>query len=339
MKRFLSFSFLVKFLIALLAFGFVFYKLRFFYNTTGSLFPASWIQSVHILTPSLMGLMILNWFLESLKWRKLLETVEKIPFKKSLQGVLTGITLGLLTPKRIGDVGGRCLMLKKNSRKKGVLAFGVSSVLQSIVTVLLGLVALFVFAGFNFISLKQELVLIISALALFFILVMIILNLPKISTWLGKIPFLASQQETLKFLQNISFIQLAEAFLLSFLRYVVFSFQLFLLIRFSGISLGVLEIFAGTGLTYLLMSFFPLSSIAELGVRGSIAAFVFGWFLKDTGGVIMSVFGIWIINLALPALLGTMLIFFTRSFNLGKINLNQRNSLKLNFLTKPNRKL
>jgi hypothetical protein len=339
MKRFLSFSFLLKFFIALLAFGFVFYKMKNFYMANGSIFPAPWIQSLHILIPSLVGLMILNWFLESIKWRKLLETVEKISCRKSFHGVLAGITLGLLTPKRIGDVGGRCLMLKKSSRKKGVLAFGVSSVLQSTVTLLFGLVALIVFAGFNFFSFKQELVLIISAIVLLLLLIWIILNLPKISTWLGKMPFLVSQQETLNFLQKVSFVRLAEAFLFSFLRYVVFSFQLYLLIRFTGVTLSFAELFAGIGLTYLLMSFFPLSSIAELGVRGSVAAFVFGWLLTDTGGVIMSVFGIWIINLALPGLWGAMLIFFTRSFNMKKINLHQRSFLNLNFLTRSNKKL
>src|SRR5688572_9171723 len=98
----------IAIIISLVSIVFIFYRF--------SLIPA---QKVHDIlaafsTPAHIGLLLIvfvlmlgNWAVEILKWRLLLKPRVKISFKRASASVISGISLGAITPSRIGEFAGR----------------------------------------------------------------------------------------------------------------------------------------------------------------------------------------------------------------------------------------
>src|SRR5690606_10186722 len=61
------------------------------------------------------ALMPFNWLTETLKWTTLLKPVT-LPWRRALAGILSGVTLSLFTPNRIGEYGGRILYVPPADR-------------------------------------------------------------------------------------------------------------------------------------------------------------------------------------------------------------------------------
>ncbi|MGF1925802.1 MAG: hypothetical protein ACQUHE_16625, partial [Bacteroidia bacterium] len=60
--------------------------------------------SVTIIFTSLILLMALNWLSEAYKWQLMMDKVQKISYWSSLQTIVCGISLGTITPGRVGDL-------------------------------------------------------------------------------------------------------------------------------------------------------------------------------------------------------------------------------------------
>ena len=60
---------------------------------------------------------------------------------------------------------------------------------------------------------------------------------------------------------------------------------------------------------YLVMAVAPTIGFTELPVRATASVILFKLFSRNIVGIQAAAFGIWLINLALPALLGSLLIF------------------------------
>ncbi|MDB4534356.1 hypothetical protein N9242_05730, partial [Vicingaceae bacterium] len=83
-------------------------------------------------------------------------------------------------------------------------------------------------------------------------------------------------------------------------------FQYFLVLRAFGLSLdGVNELLL-IPVCFLIASFIPTILISEIGVRGSVALFVFGTFSDLEFQIILASVVVWMINVAVPALLGLL---------------------------------
>ena len=67
--------------------------------------------------------------------------------------------------------------------------------------------------------------------------------------------------------------------------------------------------YAGIATIYLLQTIVPLPAIAGLLVRGSLAVFVWSSFGANEISSLAASFVLWIINLILPALIGTFSLF------------------------------
>jgi len=312
-------SLAIKILIILVAYGFIVYKIREAYTTSFT----EPLNISHPFTPFffilLFILMIINWALEAIKWQTLVQPFQKIKFIYSFQSVLAGITIGLLTPKRIGDIGGRCLMLKKGNRQKGMFGFIVNSIIQTGVTTFFGFLALLLFFHYSLhFSDKQYFILLFSAIFILSVTTWIISHLSGFMRLIQKIPFINFKESNLNFTDQFKTRTILKIFSLGVLRYMVFTIQFLILLRLFGIHLSTLTVFMGVGLTYFLMTFIPLSSIAELGVRGSVAVFIFGMFSPATASILLATFSLWIINLAVPAAIGSIIIYRSENFNFNK---------------------
>ncbi|MEX2590199.1 MAG: hypothetical protein WD334_08335, partial [Chitinophagales bacterium] len=72
-----------------------------------------WTEGNVLFLLGALFLMPVNWILESLKWKMLMQRIEPLTFTNSFRSVLSGVTFTMFTPNRIGEYAGRFLFLKK----------------------------------------------------------------------------------------------------------------------------------------------------------------------------------------------------------------------------------
>jgi hypothetical protein len=108
--------------------------------------------------------------------------------------------------------------------------------------------------------------------------------------------------------------ELTRILLLSFIRYLVFVLQYVVLLEVFGVAASMLDLAMMVAVLFLVMAMVPTIALAELGFRGKISLQLFGLLSVNTIGIISAAAGIWIINLILPAIIGSMLMLGVRLF-------------------------
>jgi hypothetical protein len=127
-------------------------------------------------------------------------------------------------------------------------------------------------------------------------------------------------QEHIKNFASYSGKELGVVLLFSGARYMVFSLQFFILFRLFSVPLPIMDSFIITAIIYFIMAAIPTVALSELGVRGSLAiAITADWFgssMSDalTAGAGSAAAFIWLINLVIPALVGSIFVFRLRFF-------------------------
>jgi hypothetical protein len=256
--------------------------------------------------------MPLNWFIESLKWKLLIDRIQLINYTKSFKAVIAGITVGIATPNRIGEIGGRILFIDKEKRNYGIIATWIGSFSQFITTITIGIIGVILILFFypnlinsseliNKLTLTLLLVFLISIIWLFF-------NINKLKPLLLKIPFLKAKINQLHSLSDTPNSILLKLLFLSLVRFSIFSFQYFLLLLFFNVEISIFNSFISVSLVYLFTTLVPTTTLAELGVRSSLAIFFIGFFSQNIPGIVLSSFTLWIINLAIPAIIGSVFL-------------------------------
>jgi len=81
-------------------------------------------------------LAFINWGIEARKWQLLVKSLQRISYFVAFKAVLSGVTLSLNTPNRIGEYGGRILYVKEGNRIKAISLSIAGSMSQLIVTLL-----------------------------------------------------------------------------------------------------------------------------------------------------------------------------------------------------------
>ena len=275
-------------------------------------------------------LMIINWGIESIKWQYLISKNENINLKTSLQGVFSGITVSSLTPNRIGEYFGRVFILKKTHPVRGILMTIVGSLSQLLVTILMGGFAI-LYVTFRYTELVYPKNPFLSAVAIGLLILLMIMvsgiyfNLKGVSNILHRLTI--KWPKINRFIHVFAYYdrkELVNVFLLSLSRYVVFSLQLYLLMRIFHIPLTIFEGLIVVSLIFLTITIIPSVALAEIGIRGSVAIYVIQQYynlnnLNPSLGyeldVMASTSVLWLINIILPAIIGSLFIFKLSFFN------------------------
>lgn len=92
------------------------------------------------------------------------------------------------------------------------------------------------------------------------------------------------------------------------LRYLVYSVQYFLMLRYFGIEVNLIEGMAGIATIYLFQTSIPLPPLMGLMARGELAIFIWGNFSANEISILAATFVLWLINLIIPALIGALFI-------------------------------
>lgn len=258
-------------------------------------------------------LMPLNMALETRKWQKSIQPVERVPFGKAYTAIFTGITAGMMFPNRTGDFLGRIFILEKGNRLKAAMLTFVGNIAQMLVTVSLGCIA-WVF----FTSSKYYWYVLILSLIIIILGYLIYFNIHILKHLQHLIPkrWRPRAEKYMEIFGSYSKKDLAVILLIALGKYIVYSFQFVLLIWAFDVPLNYLEAMVPIMLTYLLMTVIPFITITEIAVRGSVCIYVFEAWLTRLGvsaAFSMMVFSastmLWLYNLAIPAIIG---LFFIR---------------------------
>ena len=102
---------------------------------------------------------------------------------------------------------------------------------------------------------------------------------------------------------------------LSFLRYCIFSFQFYWLLILMGVTVPLGEGLIMIALTFIALSLIPTIIFTEIGVRGSAALLFIGLLSSNTTGIISASFVLWLVNIAIPAIMGIPFVFQLKFFD------------------------
>ncbi len=258
-------------------------------------------------------LMPLNWLLESLKWKRLVDQFEHISMYQSFKAIITGISVGIVTPQRIGEYGGRVLSLNPQNRLKGVMATFVCSLFQNLVNVLIGLMGFYILNEQIALIEKRWMVMMVATVVFgLLILYFLYRNTKFVKQLLENSPLpekIKSAVYKLSYFKKLSTGMHLQVLGLSMLRYVVYLFQYILILWFFGIEIYLSQGFAGVSSIYLIQSGIPLPPILDIAARAEIAFLIWGNFSENILGILSATFGLWIINLIIPSLFGLFYVF------------------------------
>jgi hypothetical protein len=90
---------------------------------------------------------------------------------------------------------------------------------------------------------------------------------------------------------------------------MVFILQYVLLLQVMEVDISMELCFWLLTIFYLLMVLVPTLGFTELPVRATASVALFSLFSSNMLGMQAATFGIWLINLVIPAILGSLLIF------------------------------
>lgn len=303
-----------KISVAVLAYGFVavrlskedFSQVEFIFQQIST--SGLWVTALVLL------LMPINWLVEAVKWKFALRSIESISIGVAIKTVLYGVGVGLFTPNRIGDPIGRVVLLKTERKgEAGILALqcGFAQQLATIIFGLLGMCFLGNQVGVAH-YFKNALVLLGIVLSLF-IATLFVFGNGFVAKVMAKLNVFKRVGLDAALITNFPVSSALVVQLLSLLRYLVFSTQFVLLLYLFGYSSGLGQAYASVFATYLFASLIPVLSIADAGVRSGFAVIFVGAFWNHPAAIILAAHAVWMLNVALPALLAVWLPFSKRS--------------------------
>lgn len=265
---------------------------------------------------SVVVLMFCNWGLEALKWKYIINRITPIKFIRAFKAVWTGVTLGLFTPNRIGEYGGRILFIARKYRIQGVIASLIGSYAQILATLLTGVITLvlFVYHKQHLEGPAFTLITVLSAISIV-ILILAYYNLDIVINLFKKIKRLRRILSYVVVLDRYHNRDYTLYFALSLLRYAVYTAQYLIFLKLFGVSLSIDNGIILVGVIFFAQTIFPTFAVAELLARGNIAVYFLKYYSENDFAAIAASTCMWILNLIIPAVLG---YFFIARYNFFK---------------------
>ena len=305
-KYFSSLVFLIKILIVAGAYYVISDKLLNDSNFNSFL----WMERFDILGSTSLSFILLlvfftliNWLLEILKWKTLVSSVSQISFVQAAKQSLASLTASLLTPNRIGEYGAKAIYYHKALRPKILMLNFLGNAHQMLATVVIGSVGLLILQD-HFSLQTFPVSPILGVAAVLIIICIVIAFLQK--KWINSIRKIVNE-----FLQ-FPFSLHKTTFLYAAARYMIFSHQFYLFLLFFGVDLQYSIAMPIIASMYLISSVIPGFVIFDWLVKGSVAVTLFRLFGVNDVIILSITASMWILNFALPSIIGS---FYVLSFN------------------------
>jgi len=305
---------LIKLSIVVGAFYFIYRKLTTNDNLDFHEFWSFLIENESFSFKTISFLIILttfNWFFEILKWKTLVSHIQKISFKNALEQSLGALTASLFTPNRIGEYGAKAIYFPSSKRKQVMLLNLLGNMMQMTVTVLFGLIGLWLMHS------KYELDINFYKVSRFSIIVIVIGLFALLGFKQSKFKIKGFSVEKLKdFFKNLPIKIHVLAFGISILRYLIFSFQFYFLLELFGVNVSYYNAMIVITSMYVLSSIIPSIFIFDVVIKGSVAVYLFTLVDVNEFTTLGIVTIMWLLNFVLPSVFGS---YYVLNFNLSKI--------------------
>ncbi|MDA3818998.1 MAG: lysylphosphatidylglycerol synthase transmembrane domain-containing protein [Candidatus Delongbacteria bacterium] len=256
-------------------------------------------------------MMLINWGIEAGKWQFLAKRLQPFSWVKAFRSVMSGVSIGMFTPNRIGEFAGRILYLQHKNRVEGTVLSLIGSYAQFATTLITGIPALLFFlltcSNGQIITDKFHLPILLSIITAV-ILIMLYFNLAWIYKLFARIPFLKKHKDKLHHLIDVNKKDLFYLLVLSMLRYAVFIGQFYLICRMFALDIDLQHVFVAAANVYFLMSMLPIFTLGEPGLRGSLTGIFFMPFTTQVSTVISASVLLWVINVLFVALVGAIFL-------------------------------
>ncbi len=261
-------------------------------------------------------LMILNWVLESLKWWHLTRIIAPVSVWRAIEAVFCGLTWAVFTPNRIGEYGGRVMFLPNRRRIHGVFAMAVGSFGQNVITNVLGAGAAVWFL-YSFIHLNNWLMVGITIIAAAFMGLMLVcyFNIKWMVSLLNRIKFLKKYHRFFDIMGQYKTAELLNIMWFCLARFFVFTFQYYLIIHLLIPQMPFFQMSLIMFVFFFIQSAIPSLDFLDIGVRAMTAERLFSYVTNQHIAVVVAVSLIYIINLIIPALIGTIFVFKLKFFD------------------------
>lgn len=266
--------------------------------------------------------MFANWGIEAKKWQLANQLLQRLDFWKSFKAVLTGTAIAAFTPNRVGEYFGRMLYIEEENRTRSIALTIVGSIAQFAVTLVCGIAGIIYLEwqlhhqvtgahGFQRTSLNFLLLIVSVGLILLLIFYFRLPHIVRKMTGTGKFMYYV------KFLKDLPPATLIQILCLSFARYFVFIIQYGLLFSVFNVELSFAQLFGGISVMYLVMAILPtFTFLTDLGLRWEAGIKIMELFSNNMVGILAASLGIWLINLIIPALMGSLLILSIKVFRI-----------------------
>ncbi len=266
--------------------------------------------------------MPVNWGIEARKWQLALGPVGGIRYRDAFKAVFAGAAVASFTPNRMGEYIGRILYIREGHRTQAIALTIACSMAQLMTTLAIGI------AGICYLSLTPHRpipspfhwqlaldIMLVIVLLLLSSLTFIYFGLSRVVDLVMKIPLARKYKAYINVLENFDARSLVWILFLSFGRYIVFMAQYCLVFPIFGMNASFWQVIGGMSIVFLVMAVVPtITFLTELGLRWEASIQVLELYSANTVGIFAASFAIWLINLIIPALIGSLLIVSIKLF-------------------------
>lgn len=266
--------------------------------------------TIRLILFAVVLLMFVNWFLEVIKWRFLSRRIEKLSIWKATKSVFCGLTWAIFTPNRIGEYGGRVMLLKPENRATGAVAMGVGLFAQLVLTSVFGALSIAWFVT-TFIDTPTSVDFGIWIIAVIYALAFVILyfNVSWVDYLVGKVKFLQKIKPFFAVLEDFSVRELAYALFLSAFRFAIFTSQYIILMLVILPDLPIVSMVLMIFIMFFIQSAVPSLDIFDFSVRSFVASNLYAYITTQEIAVMAIVSCVWFVNLIFPAIIGSFFVF------------------------------
>lgn len=262
-------------------------------------------QGNYLLLFIVIFLMMLNWSIEAIKWKLLIDKLHPISWLEAIEGILFGVTFSLFTPSRIGEFGGRVFALDTD-RKEAIVSTILGSLAQIVVNLSFGALGLLLYM---FLFEKVDTYLMAGFVFIYVLMVLAIhfcyYNVDVVSTKFSNFPILKKVNRYLHIIDLYNNKEFLWIEIFSAIRYLVYCIQFVLLLKFFGFQLAFSTAMVLVSAIFFVQTINPLNiALIDFGFRGNVAAYFLTSLAPNPFAIIATTISLWFINLIIPAIIG-----------------------------------
>lgn len=275
---------------------------------------AHWQSGSRFLIITAFLLSPLNWICEAKKWHYLVNKIESLSFTGAFASVMTGLATALVTPSKVGDFAGRILYVKNKNKLRALFASLITSLSQTLITFVLGLAGL-IYLNIHYPG-QWQMAALLAALLICLGLGYCYFRIDLLADWAERYKWLRKIMIAIRVLRRYSKKDLLIILALSALRFCIYNLQFVLFLMVFSINASLAALFALSACMFWMITVIPSFFVADLGVRAYVANLIFinTGIVDNSVSIIMSSYMVWLLNWALAAIIGSLLILTVKWF-------------------------